>query len=369
MRFNCLKEDLMMVLNAVANAVAVKPQTQVLGGIYLSVKDNMLEIQATNYSIGMLSKIPVDAQEDGKVVVIGKKFIEVVRAMPGETIAINEDSREKLLEIASGKSKFSINTMNADDFPKVMPREVIFSFKIKAVTLKDLIKRTIFACSSDEGQPIYTGCLFESDNDKITLVGTNKHRLALASGRLFDSTEKFRFVIPRDALRIISDMLPADEDKLIKIDYTGKKVAFTIEKIFVTARIIEGDFPDYQRVIPSNTESVVTINVSNLRGAIERVSLIAREDSNKKIAFNFTSEYGLELKASSAQYGAAEETLEIEKKGEGANIAFNYTYVMDALRIIDGDKFKISMKGRFDPVDIRESDSDNFIYILTPLRP
>ena len=370
MRINCLKSDLIEVLNAVDKAVAIKPQTQMLGGIYLNVKDNFLEIQATNYSIGMMSKIPVDAQEDGKLVVLGKKFIEVVRSLSGDTVSINEDSREKLLEIASGKSKFSINTIgDPSDFPQVASKDVLFSFKIRANVLKNLIKKTSFACATDEGQPIYTGCLFESADDKITVAATNKHRLAMATGSLYGSSEKFRFVIPRDALRIISDMLPDSKDNLINIDYTGKKVAFTIDKIFITVRIIDGDYPEYRRVIPPGSDSVVTANVAGLRSAIERVSLIAREDSNKKIAFNFTSEYGLELKAASAQYGTAEETVNIEKTGAGANISFNYSYMMDVLRIVDGDKIKISMRGRFDPVDIREIDSDEFIYVMTPLRP
>jgi len=369
MRFNCLKEDLIAVLNAVANAVAVKPQTQILGGIYLNVKKNTLEIQATNYSIGMMSKIPVDAQEEGTVVVIGKKFIDVVRALTGEAVIINEDARENLLEVASGKSKFLINTMNAYDFPKITSSEMPSSFKIKAAVFKNLIKKTAFACATDEVQPIYTGCLFESKGDTLTLVATNKHRMALASENFFNSEKDFRFVIPRDALRIIYETLPNAEDELIKIDYNEKKVAFTIGKIFITARIIDGNFPDYRRIVPSDSESVIKIDTRGLRSAIERVSLIAREDFNKKIMFDFTSEYGLELKAASAQYGAVEETLDIEKQGEGANIAFNYVYLMEALRIMDSDQFRIFMRGRFDPVDIREADSDKFIYILTPLRP
>lgn len=369
MKINCLKSDLMDVLNFITNAVAVKPQNQVLGGIYLSAANNQLEIHATDYSIGMMAKIPVDSQIDGKVVVLGKKFIDVIRSMPGDTVAISEDSREKLLEIASGKSRFFINTLEADDFPKIISKDAILSFKIKADVLRTLIKKTIFACATEESQPIYTGCLFESDNEKITVVATNKHRLAMAVGSLIETTDNFRFVIPRDALRVVLEMLNDTEENLIKIEYSGKKVAFTINKVFVTVRILEGDYPDYRRVIPPDADSVITAEVPKLRSAIERVSLIAREDFNKKITFNFTSEYGLELKASSAQYGAAEETLNIDKNGQGANLAFNYTYMTDVLRIVDVDKIKISMRGHYDPVDIREIDSDDFVYVMTPLRP
>ena len=369
MKINCLKSDLIEVLNFITNAVAVKPQTQILSGIFLNASNNQLEIQATDYSIGMLAKIPVDSQVDGKVVVLGKKFIDVIRSMPGETVTINEDSREKLLEITSGKSKFFINTLEAEDFPKIISKDAILSFKIKAAVLKNLIKKTGFACATEESQPIYTGCLFESDNDKITVVATNKHRLAMAKGSLIETTDNFRFVIPRDALRVISEMLEESEDELIKIEYSGKKVAFTINKVFVTVRILEGDYPNYKRVIPSDSDSIITAEVSKLRSAIERVSLIAREDYNKKITFNFTSEDGLELKASSAQFGAAEETLNIEKSGQGANLAFNYIYMTDVLRVIDGEKIKVSMRGHYDPVDIREIDSDEFVYVMTPLRP
>ena len=370
MKFNCAQQDLLSALNFIINAVAVKPQTQVLGGIYLKAEGDTLEIQATDYSIGMKGEILADAIEPGEIVVLGKKFFEVVRNMPADTLSINYDGSNSLLEVACAKIKFSINTLNTGDFPKIAVQNAMFSFKINAADLKELITKSIFACATEESQPIYTGCLVESDGEKISLAATNKHRLAIAKGVLAEPSEKFRFVIPRDALRTIAEMLTNEkDDELIKVDYSDRKVAFTIGNIYITARLIDGDYPDYNRVIPSAPETFLTMNVNELRRGIERASIIAREDFNKKTIFNVTKENGVEISANSVEYGSIEDKVEfINLEGPEVKLAFNYIYFIDALKLIRTETCRIALKGYFDPMDLREEKSDDFIYVLTPLR-
>ena len=170
MKFNCAQQDLLSALNFIINAVAVKPQTQVLGGIYLKAEGDTLEIQATDYSLGMKGEILADAIEPGEIVVLGKKFFEVVRNMPADTLSINYDGSNSLLEVACAKIKFSINTLNTGDFPKIAVQNAMFSFKINVADLKELITKSIFACATEESQPIYTGCLFEIRDDRIDVV-------------------------------------------------------------------------------------------------------------------------------------------------------------------------------------------------------
>ncbi len=368
MKFTCSKKDLLSVLLQLSRAIAVKPQTQVLGGIYLSVKDGELEIHTNNYALGMSAKIPVLMQDAGQIVAIGKKFIDIVKAMPNDEIAIFHNEEEGYLEVSSGRSKYSIPTMNADDFPKVSRKDAQSHLKIKAVVLKNLIKQTVFACATDENHPVYTGCQFETKDDDITVVATNMHRLAIVRDKLYENTDTLKFIIPSDALHSIAEMLSDDEDDLIEIDYTGKAVAFTIDKIFLTARLIEGNFPDYNRVVPKGAEIVAHINVAEMRAAVERGAIISKEDANKKIKFNFTKDK-LKITAQTIDFGNVEDIIDVELEGSDLEISFNYIYIADVLKILKSQIFQISMKGPHDPVDIREGDgAEDFIYVVTPVR-
>lgn len=369
MKFSCAKKELLDVLLQVSKAIAIKPMTPVLTGIYLKVTGDVLEVQANNYSLGMSGQITVNAQDGGgEIVVIGKKFIEVVKAMPDDVILIAKNEKENYLEVSSGRSNYSIATMNAEDFPKVLQRDAESHFKIQASVLRNLIKRTVFACSNDEGHPLYTGCLFETEGDTITVASTNMHRLSVAKDKLLDATDALRFVVPAFALRTISEMLPDDEDTIIKIDYTGKNVAFKIDEVFLTARIIEGNFPDYKRVIPASSTTFVEILVEELRQAIERISIISRDSADKKVSFNF-SKNGLEIYAASSDIGIGSEHIHISLEGSEINMSFNCSYFSDVLKILKNGNCKIALNGAFDPVDIREGDSDNYIYVVTPVRP
>lgn len=369
MNFTCSKESLLSVLNQISKAIAVKPASPVLTGIYLKVADNSLELQTNNYSLGMSAKISVNSIENGEIVVIGKKFLDVVRAMPNsDAISFNYDEKENCLKIASGRSSYSIATFNVEDFPKVTKKDAENSFDIQATILKSLIKKTVWACVQDESHPIYSGCLFDTIDDSITVVGTNMHRVAIATNKLLQKpSEPLRFIVPVDSLRSISEMLPDEEDVNITIVYTGKNVAFTIDNIFLTARIIEGKFPEYQKTIPKSSETIVTADVEALRSALERISIISKEDSNKKVAFEFTQE-GTKILAATSEIGSGTETLRTNVAGPNLNIAFNYSYLIDALKVLKNGDCRLGFNGVYDALDMRAQDDDSFIYIVTPVR-
>lgn len=367
MKFSCRKKDLVNVLMQVSKAVAVKPMTPVLQGIYLKVFGDFLELQANNYSLGMAGQIPVNAYDDGgETVVIGKKFLEIVKVMPDDVILIAKNDKENCLEISSGRSNYSIATMNAEDFPKVTQvdgKETYF--EINAPALKSAIKRTVFACSNDvDGHPLYTGCLFDIGDEKITIAATNMHRLAVVKDVFLNAPTSARFIIPAVALNVISGML-TDEDEPIGIVYSGKSVSFTINDVFIKARLIEGNFPDYNRVIPAELKITVDFVTDELRHAIERISVISSAAQDKKIHFKIASG-GVEISAYSAELGEGKEFLSADVDGGELDICFNSRYITDVLKDFKSDNFQIALKGEFDPALVR--DADNYIYVVTPVR-
>ena len=369
MKFTCSKETLLSVLSQISKAIAVKPASPVLGGIYLKVADNSLELHANNYSLGMSAKITVNALENGEVVVIGKKFLDVVRAMPNsDAIAFTYDENENCFEIACGRSSYSIATFNVEDFPKVTKKDAENSFDIKANILRSLIKKTVWACVQDESHPLYSGCLFDTNEDSITVVGTNMHRVSIATDKLLQKpAAPLRFIVPVDSLRSISEMLPDDDELNITIDYTGKNVAFTIDNIFLTARIIEGKFPEYQKTIPKSSETIVIADIEALRMALERISIISKEDTNKRVAFEFTQDL-TKINAATSEIGKGTETLHTNVTGPNLNISFNYSYIIDALKVLKSGDCRMAFNGVYDALDLRSQGDDSYIYIVTPVR-
>ena len=367
MKFKCSKRDLQSVLFQESKALAIKPQNPTLEGFYLSAQDNQLEVQANNLSLGMVATIPVIMEESGEVVVIGKKFIDVVKSLPGDDIDVSFNEQGNCLEISSGRSSYSIRTMPANEFTKVPRHEVANRIKIKAGVFKNLIKRTSFACASDH--EVYRGCLFETKDDTLTVVATNMHRIAIAKDVLYEPAGELRFLVGADSLRNIVEMFPEDEDAYIEINYTGKTVEFTIGKIFVTGRIIDGMFPDYNKVIPQSSEIFVDVSVAEMRDAIDRVSIISREDPSKKMNFVFNGEE-LKIYADSPDFGTGEEVIDMTKQGSDLEIAFNYTYIADALKTLNSLSCRIALNGALDPIDIREHEgATDYIYVVTPVRP
>lgn len=367
MKFSCMKKDLLKVLTQVSKAVAVKPMTPILSGIYLKEFGGVLEVQANSYTLGMSGQMPVNSKDDGgEVVVLGKKFVEVVKAMPEEVVLIAQNN--EYLEVSSGSSSYAVATLNARDFPKVLSPDAAKTFKLNAPALKTAINRTIFACSTDEtGHPLYTGCLFDIAGERITIAATDMHRLALAQDTLLNVSEDVRFVIPAVALRTIAGMLP-EESAEISVDYTEKYVAFTIDGIFITTRIIEGKFPDYNAVIPKTSAITANFVTSELRQALERISIIAKDATDKKIRLKFESGV-LEITATSAQFGEGEEFVPGDVQGGELEICFGIGNIMDALKVMEGYSCRISLNGEFDPAVIREGGNSDYTYVATPQRP
>ena len=365
MKFSCAKKDLLNLLTKLSKALAVKPVTPILAGFYLKVFGDVLEVQANNYSLGMAGQIPVNAQDDGgEIVVIGKKFVDVVKAMPEEVILISQNGN--YLEICSGRSKYQVSTFEATDFPKVTTPDTDKRFKINASALKDAIKRTVFACSKDDGHLLYTGCLFDIDREKISVAATDMHRLALVQDIFLNAASPLKIVIPAAALNVIAEMLPDDTDE-INIDYTGKSVSFTTDGIFIKARLLEGNFPDYNRVIPEKTKITALFITAELKAAIDRLATISKDAKDNKTQFEFSKD-GVKMSAYSAQFGVGEEFVSANVEGGALDITFNCQYLSDALKTFKNDACKFYLNDSYDPAIIRETGNDKFIYVVTPLR-
>lgn len=366
MKFSCYKSDLTEAMQFAIRAVAVKPMTPILAGIYLKADGSMLEIQANNFSTGLITRIPVNTEVPGEVVVSGKRFQEFVRNMPDDTITFSDANN--MLMIESGGASVELLTMTASDFPKVKTPDTDRSFKIRTTVLRNLIKRTAFAVAKDDARPIFTGCCFEIKGDTISLVATNTHRLALAKEQLPDSYEDCTFVVPADALRgIMLRIDPNDVENYVTINYSTRYLTFTFDNVFVNTRLIEGAFPPYEKVIPTSSTTHVKVDTAEFRRAIDFVALMSRETEYNTVKFTF-ADGGIEISSNSPEIGGAGQNIEAEIDGEALDISFNVAYISDVLKVIDAKQINIELNDKFSPAAFTEPGNENYTYIATPVR-
>ena len=368
MKFTCAKNELKDALLVVNRAVAVKPQTPILAGIYLKAEGSTLEMQANNFSLGIITKIPVNTEDSGEIVVVGKYFQEIVAKLPGETVTISYIENDAIVKIQSGSSVYELLAMKGEDFPKVKTHEVVNSFKIKSATLKKMIRRTVFACAAEDAtRPIFTGCLFEINGNNITIAATNTHRIAIQKDEIVGEIEEINFVVPSSTLKDLARMLDSAPENFVTVDFSGKYIAFTFDNVFITSRLIEGQFPPYEKVVPASCDMHVRIKVADMLAAVERVGLISKETEYNTIRFVFTQE-GLNISSNSMEIGKAEENIEATLEGEDIDISFNVKYVSEVLHVIESEFCRIGLNKPLYPIDIREDDNDNYIYVVTPVR-
>ena len=365
MKFTVARKEIADALKFVNKACAVKSNTPILSGIYLSAAESRLEMQATDNTVGIIAKIPVNVEESGATVLIGKYFLEIISKLTGGTVTIS--TNENFAEISSEGTKYNLLKLDAEDFPKIRQEENLQTFTLSQKKLKNLIRRTYFSAdfSKDASRPIFTGALFKLDGEKLTLAATNIHRLAVMSEKVSAPIDEVKFLVPAKILQEISAMLGDDGE--IEINYTGKTANFIFANYLVTARLIAGIYPPFERLLNEEKNIFATVEVAEFKNALERVAIIAKESEYETVALKF-ADNELKISATSLSIGKAEEFISAEIDGGELEIAFNVNYWLDVLKVLDAEKIVIGLTKPLAPVDVKIVGDDSFHYVVTPVR-
>ena len=366
----CSQKELKEALSAASKALPTKAQTPILSGILISARNNEIEVQATDFSLGIIVKIPAEIENEGTIVVNGKNVTEIISKLAGDIVTISTEEGENFVTFKSEAATFSLYLMDVDDFPKVSVQEFNHSFNIHSKILQKLITRSTFAASNDDSRPIFQGCSVTIENNLITFVATNTHRLAVAKAEIEDSIEgEYKFIVPAKTLNgLLTISNSAQEDNGVKVDFSDKHIAFTMDNIFVTCRLIDGQFPPHEKVIPASCETYATVDIGEFRSAISRVEIISKQTEYNTVILNFNNS-GLELSSNSYDMGKVTERINAAVEGANVEIAFNLKYIQEFLRIFgSSDEVRIGMNDKLSPADFRLTDDENFIYIVTPVR-
>ena len=366
MKIFCNIQNLNKALQTVQKAIATKPSTPILAGVHFKTLENKVIIQANDLNMAISSTIEADVVEPGEIVVSGRMITELARKLPGETVFISNNKANNTISIESGKSKNSLLAMNEEDYPEFPNFDAEKSIDIPDDKLKELIKKTIFACSNDEARPLFTGILVDVKDGKVTFVGTNTHRLAIKSLPL-DTEENLSMIIPSKVLAEIARNLNGETPALVNLATINNRIRITIDNSVIVARLIEGKFPDYRRVIPPKFAITTKLSASELAGAVERVSLFSTENDYSIVKIS-VSQAELNINSSSPEVGTGNEIIPCITEGADVNVAFNSRYLLDILKSIDSDNVTFSMNTSISPVCVNSSEEEDYTYIVTPVR-
>lgn len=366
MKFTCQTNSLNRAIQTVQRAISSRPTAPIFSGIHIIAKENQLNVQAMDLNMAISCTMESTTEEIGEIVVSAKHFSELMRKLPGETVTITKNKIEKTITVQSAKSDFQLLLMNEDDYPKFPEFNPEKQIVLEDEKIKELIKKTIFACSTDEARPLFTGILVEISEGKITFVGTNTHRLAIKS-MTYEAAEEMSMIIPARVLTEIARNLTGDLPQDIKISLLNNQIMVVIDNVVIVSRLIEGKFPDYRRVIPPAFSVKTRFNVKEMAGAVERVALFS-SDGDYSIIKVSVSDSEIVITSSSPDVGKGREDIQCRTEGGQLNVAFNSKYVLDILKNLADEEAVMELNNSLSPVCIKPVEEDNYLYIVTPVR-
>lgn len=369
MKIVCEKDNILKAINSVTKAVATKTTMPILEGILIQTNDNEVKLTTYDLEIGIEYIINCDVQEQGATVVNAIMFSEIIRRLPDSEIKITLNEKN-LLVIECEGSLYKLATMNPDEFPELPQINIENSIEMEQNSLKDMIRKTIFAVSTEENRPIFTGCLFEIKNNKLNVVAVDGFRLAWKSKFLQNKINDFTAVIPGRTLNEINKII-LDSYDTIKIGVAKNQALFEMENCKIVTRLLDGEFLNYSSVIPENWETRIRADKNAIQNCFERISLISSSsiEKEKKYPVKVNVEIGKVTISCTNQTGDAKEEMYVTTEGKNLEAGFNPKYFLDALRAIDDQEVFIDFGTSISPCIIRPvEEGGDYIYMVLPIR-
>ena len=361
------KANLQKAINVLQKVSQNKTSSNLPGAIYMTTKNGQVELQGNDFELGIRLTIDGDIKEPGTLVVGSRYFQELIRKLPGDTIELYKPEDGNSLTITSGSSEFNLVTLHPDDFSLVEQIHDQDHVNIDSFAMKELIDLTNYAAATDEDRPVFTGALLEIKENEVTMVATDTHRMAVKKITIDEpATTPMRAIIPTKTLAEVSRLLPKDNPAMINIIWNRTQIVFNFESIYIISRLIEGTYPEYEKVIPSQFDSSAVIDRREFAGAVDRVSLLAKDISYNVIRYDW-AESNVTLSTQNTEIGMAKEDVAVEFKGTPFTISFNGRYISDILRHSTGDNIHLFLKQN-GPVVIRQDNNPNYTYVVTPVR-
>lgn len=372
MNFQINKDTLLNNLIVAQKALSNKTPNPALQGIKLDVMKDHLVITTSNSDIAikLIVKDPsLTVGSEGSVLIPGKYFVEIIRKLDGLKVQLSM-AADNMLRIEADRSDITLNMMDLDDYPELQFTEKVKSIKINVRVLKTIIRQTAFATSSIENRPILTGVNFKIDGKRLIAIATDSYRLSQKEIELSETYEPLNIIIPGRSLEELIKVLENNNDE-VDLHFDHSKILFKYNNLLFQSRLLEGNYPETSKLIPTEFPTVIRFNKENLSTAIERASLLSSRDGNNAIVkLALRQDNIVEITSNSPEIGKVlEEVYPVDEIiGQPFKIAFSSKYILDALKIFNSSEVSVNFTGEIRPFIIKGEYDENMLQLILPVR-
>lgn len=352
-----------------ARAAATRGAIQALSGVRLATTDAGIELAATDTEIALRSSLEANVEQPGVVLLPARLLVDILRALEGDTVSLEQKAEAGEVTVSSERANFSLRTLLADDFPRIPESPDGAGVELPAKAVAATIERVAKAASRDETRPVLTGILVSVDEQGLRMVATDSYRLSVKETALGeDAREPFEANVPARALQELSRVTSETDAETIKIAARDNQVVFGVERMTLSSRLIDGQFPNYRQLVPESYEHELRVSRDELLSVVRRISILAQRTAPLRLRFEAGE---LTLSAQTPDVGQASETVPVNYEGETLEIGFNPQFLQDGLDSVHSDELVIKLISALRPGLLEaagDDDEGKFLYLIMPVR-
>ncbi len=366
MKLTIPRKELYDALQIVSRAVSTHTTLPVLKNVLLQPGTDAIRLSATDLELGVEVLTSATIQEPGAITVPARTIGEIIAALPEADVTLASNDGDKLV-ITCRRSEHRINCLPADEFPSLPEVTGTLTFSLPQLLMRDMVRQTALAASDDDTRPILTGVCVVLENGRVRLAATDTHRLAVRSAPVSESTGQGSAIVPVRAMNELLRVLTDDADARLHVRIDQNQILFRTDRVVLVSRLIEGQFPRYERVIPDSYTRRLTIPREELLATLRRARIMAR-DASARDRVVFTTEGENLVVTSEGDSGEFREEMEIVSEGEPISIAFNVSYFLEVLGVLESEGISLELMEPLNPTVIRPVDGDDYLMVIMPMQ-
>jgi DNA polymerase III subunit beta len=360
------RDVLLSQLQTVSRVASTRSAIQALSGVQLVVRQSGCELRATDMDVGLRVPLEAEVVREGTVVLPARLMLDVVRALPAKAVTLELRSAEQDVEVVSGNATFHIRTLRSDDFPPFPEPEADGTVQLPAGAFVSTALKVAGSASRDETRPVLTGILVSASERELRMVATDSYRLSVKETILeAPLSSAFEVNVPARALQELARLVGHGEDESLSVSVRSNQVLFTIGRVILSSRLIDGQFPNYRQLLPETFEHELRLAGSELTDVVRRISLLAQKNAPLRLAF---APGELTVSAQTPDVGEASESLPVAFQGEPLEIGFNPEFLRAGLEAIDEGDVLMKLISPLRPGLIEAADESRFRYLIMPIR-
>jgi DNA polymerase III subunit beta len=362
LKVTCSRDELTRALGVVSRGVSTRTTVQILAGILLQASSGKLELAATDMELSLRTSLEAQIETEGSVVVPGRLLLELTRLLPDAEVAIEHKLEEAAVQIHSGSASYRLHTYNAEDFPRLPEPDAAERHEVDRETLLETVARVSRSASRDESRPVLTGVLMRFEPGKLVMAATDSYRLSVKETPIEGTVPELEAIVPARALGELARVAQAGEQ--IQLGVHENQVVFATGGALLTTRRIDGQFPNYNQLVPDAFDHELSLPREELLDVVRRVSVMAQRNSPLRLRF---ADGELTVSAQTQDVGEGRESLPVSFSGEPLEIGFNAEFLRDGIESVVGEQLRMKLISPLRPA-VLQGENDDFLYLIMPIR-